>query len=136
MTEKTITVDPDLTAHIQSATLPPSNILSEESKDILRRSRPTEGPGAAPPPRMPAMDATVEELIEVYRLVQGKEHPDWDEYRRVMVADERVIEIPWVLSRLVPSGRVLESAMPSPRCRTSPRCFAPVSSSRKRWPTS
>ena len=36
-------------------------------------------------------DATVEELIEVYRLVQGKEHPDWDDYRRAMVADERLV---------------------------------------------
>jgi PPOX class probable F420-dependent enzyme len=36
-------------------------------------------------------DATVEELIEVYRLVQGKEHPDWDDYRRAMVADQRLI---------------------------------------------
>jgi PPOX class probable F420-dependent enzyme len=36
-------------------------------------------------------DATVEELIEVYRLVQGKEHPDWDDYRRAMVKDERLI---------------------------------------------
>jgi PPOX class probable F420-dependent enzyme len=36
-------------------------------------------------------DAAVEELIEVYRLVQGKEHPDWDDYRRAMVADQRLI---------------------------------------------
>jgi PPOX class probable F420-dependent enzyme len=36
-------------------------------------------------------DATVAELIEVYRLVQGKEHPDWDDYRRAMVADERLV---------------------------------------------
>jgi PPOX class probable F420-dependent enzyme len=36
-------------------------------------------------------DATVEELIEIYRLVQGKEHPDWDDYRRAMVSDERLI---------------------------------------------
>jgi PPOX class probable F420-dependent enzyme len=36
-------------------------------------------------------DATVEELIDVYRLVQGKEHPDWDDYRRAMVADERLV---------------------------------------------
>jgi PPOX class probable F420-dependent enzyme len=36
-------------------------------------------------------DATVEELIEVYRLVQGKEHPDWADYRRAMVADQRLI---------------------------------------------
>jgi PPOX class probable F420-dependent enzyme len=36
-------------------------------------------------------DATVEELIEVYRLIGGKEHPDWDEYRRAMVADGRLV---------------------------------------------
>jgi PPOX class probable F420-dependent enzyme len=36
-------------------------------------------------------DATVEELIEVYRLIQGKDHPDWDDYRRAMVEDERLL---------------------------------------------
>jgi PPOX class probable F420-dependent enzyme len=36
-------------------------------------------------------DATVDELVEVYRLVGGKDHPDWDEYRRAMVADGRVV---------------------------------------------
>ncbi|HEU5110049.1 MAG TPA: PPOX class F420-dependent oxidoreductase [Micromonosporaceae bacterium] len=35
-------------------------------------------------------DATVEELIEVYRGVQG-EHPDWDDYRAAMVADRRLV---------------------------------------------
>jgi PPOX class probable F420-dependent enzyme len=36
-------------------------------------------------------DATVEELIEVFRLVQQKEHPDWDDYRRAMVEDRRLV---------------------------------------------
>ncbi|GIE93200.1 PPOX class F420-dependent oxidoreductase [Paractinoplanes rishiriensis] len=36
-------------------------------------------------------DATVEELIEIYRLIAGKEHPDWDDYRRAMVADGRLV---------------------------------------------
>jgi PPOX class probable F420-dependent enzyme len=35
-------------------------------------------------------DDTVEELIEVYRAIQG-EHPDWDEYRAAMVADRRQV---------------------------------------------
>lgn len=35
-------------------------------------------------------DATVEELVDVYRRVQG-EHPDWQEYREVMVADGRLV---------------------------------------------
>lgn len=36
-------------------------------------------------------DAAVEELIEVYRLVRGADHPDWDDYRRAMVADQRLV---------------------------------------------
>ena len=35
-------------------------------------------------------DATVEELIDVYRAIAG-EHPDWDEFRRAMVADRRLV---------------------------------------------
>ncbi|MFC9975068.1 PPOX class F420-dependent oxidoreductase [Spirillospora sp. NPDC127200] len=35
-------------------------------------------------------DAVVEELIDLYRAVRGEEHPDWDDYRRAMVADRRV----------------------------------------------
>jgi PPOX class probable F420-dependent enzyme len=36
-------------------------------------------------------DATVDELVEVSRLISGKDHPDWDDYRRAMVADGRLI---------------------------------------------
>ena len=35
-------------------------------------------------------DATVEELVGLYRSVQG-EHPDWDDYRRAMVAERRLV---------------------------------------------
>jgi PPOX class probable F420-dependent enzyme len=35
-------------------------------------------------------DAAVEELITLYRAISG-EHPDWDDYRRAMVADRRVV---------------------------------------------
>ena len=35
-------------------------------------------------------DATVDELIEMYRGLQG-EHDDWDEYRAAMVADQRTV---------------------------------------------
>lgn len=34
--------------------------------------------------------ATVDELVEIYRAVSG-EHDDWDDYRRAMVADRRVV---------------------------------------------
>jgi PPOX class probable F420-dependent enzyme len=35
-------------------------------------------------------DATVDELVDVYRSISG-EHPDWDEYRAAMVADLRLV---------------------------------------------
>jgi PPOX class probable F420-dependent enzyme len=35
-------------------------------------------------------DETVEELIRLYRDVQG-EHPDWDDYRAAMVRDHRLV---------------------------------------------
>ncbi len=37
-----------------------------------------------------ADDAVVEELVDLYRALQG-EHPDWDEYRRAMVEDRRLV---------------------------------------------
>jgi PPOX class probable F420-dependent enzyme len=35
-------------------------------------------------------DDTVDQLVEYYRAVAG-EHPNWDEYRRAMVADRRLV---------------------------------------------
>jgi PPOX class probable F420-dependent enzyme len=35
-------------------------------------------------------DATVDELVELYRALQG-EHPDWAEYRAAMVAEGRLV---------------------------------------------
>ena len=35
-------------------------------------------------------DAAVDELVALYRDLQG-EHPDWDDYRSAMVADQRLV---------------------------------------------
>ena len=35
-------------------------------------------------------DPVVEELVDMYRLASG-EHPDWDEFRRAMVTDGRLV---------------------------------------------
>jgi PPOX class probable F420-dependent enzyme len=35
-------------------------------------------------------DAAVEELVDLYRVVQG-EHPDWADYRAAMVRDHRLV---------------------------------------------
>jgi PPOX class probable F420-dependent enzyme len=49
-----------------------------------------EGTARLTPPAADPHDATVEALIDVYRTIAG-EHPDWDEYRAAMVADQRVL---------------------------------------------
>ena len=36
-------------------------------------------------------DATVDELVELFRTIRGEDHPDWAEYRAAMVADRRVL---------------------------------------------
>lgn len=36
-------------------------------------------------------DDVVDELVRVYRDASGSEHPDWDEYRRAMVDDRRLV---------------------------------------------
>ena len=35
-------------------------------------------------------DATVDELVDVYRTIAG-EHPDWEEYRAAMVTERRLV---------------------------------------------
>jgi PPOX class probable F420-dependent enzyme len=36
-------------------------------------------------------DEVVEELIDLYRAASGTEHPDWDDYRKAMVRDRRLV---------------------------------------------
>lgn len=49
-----------------------------------------EGQAELTPVAAEKTDKTVEELIEVFRDMNG-EHPDWDEYREAMVADRRLV---------------------------------------------
>jgi PPOX class probable F420-dependent enzyme len=49
-----------------------------------------EGTAELSPVAEDPYDATVEELIRLYRDVLG-EHPDWDEYRAAMVRDRRLV---------------------------------------------
>ena len=52
-------------------------------------------------------DATVEELVGYYKALVG-EHPDWDDYRRAMVADRRT------MVRLTPTRAYGMLQMPTP----------------------
>jgi len=49
-----------------------------------------EGDAVLTPPATDPGDDTVEGLVALYREISG-EHPDWDEYRRAMVDDRRVL---------------------------------------------
>ena len=49
-----------------------------------------EGTAQLSPPAADPRDDTVEGLIVLYRNIAG-EHPDWDDYRRAMVTDRRVL---------------------------------------------
>jgi PPOX class probable F420-dependent enzyme len=50
-----------------------------------------DGTAALTPVAAAPDDATVEDLVDLYRAIRGEEHPDWDEYRRVMVEERRVV---------------------------------------------
>jgi PPOX class probable F420-dependent enzyme len=49
-----------------------------------------EGEGELTPVALDPDDATVDELVDLYRDLQG-EHPDWAEYRAAMVTDQRLV---------------------------------------------
>lgn len=49
-----------------------------------------EGDAVLTPPAADPGDDTVEGLVALYRDISG-EHPDWDDYRRAMVDDRRVL---------------------------------------------
>ncbi len=49
-----------------------------------------EGDAVLTPPAAEPNDPTVEGLVALYRNIAG-EHPDWDDYRRAMVTDRRVL---------------------------------------------
>lgn len=74
------TIAPDGTARVQNAQIPMSSVLSEESKAILRRVRPTEGPGAAAQPK-------VEDMAELRRRMNETLAPNVAHMRELHPVD-------------------------------------------------
>lgn len=50
-----------------------------------------DGSAQLSPPAAEPDDAVVDELVELYRAIRGEDHPDWDDYRRAMVEERRVV---------------------------------------------
>lgn len=68
--------DPRVSLHVTTPEFRPY-VVAEGAASV--------GPVAAEPG-----DETVEELVEIYRAIAG-EHPDWDDFRRSMVTDRRLV---------------------------------------------
>ena len=82
-----------------------------ESVLVVRRDRGRGG--ALRGGRRARTTQTVEELVEYYRSISG-EHPDWDDYRRAMVAEQRVV------ARLTPTRAYGCFGLADQSPRTSP----------------
>lgn len=50
-----------------------------------------EGEAELSPVAADPHDATADELVEVYRAAAGREHEDWEEFRRSMVDERRLV---------------------------------------------
>jgi PPOX class probable F420-dependent enzyme len=50
-----------------------------------------EGTVELSPVALVSDDETAEELVEIFRVIRGEDHPNWDEYRAAMVADRRLV---------------------------------------------
>ena len=50
-----------------------------------------EGTVELSPVALVSDDETAEELVEIFRVIRGEDHPNWNEYRAAMVADRRLV---------------------------------------------
>jgi len=50
-----------------------------------------EGEMELSPVALAPADATVQELVEIYRAIRGVDHPNWDDYRTTMLAEQRIV---------------------------------------------
>nr|WP_031936459.1 PPOX class F420-dependent oxidoreductase [Prescottella defluvii] len=77
-------------AKTRNATRDPRVSLHVSSPDFWSYAV-IEGDAELTPVAAEPDDATVDELIAVYRSAAGREHDDWDEFRRAMVAERRQV---------------------------------------------
>ncbi|GAB3472352.1 alpha/beta hydrolase [Massilia terrae] len=80
------TIDAEGTAHINGGAIPLSSILSPESQAIVKRTRPTEGPGAAKPPE-------TTDMVELRASMNKALQPNVDHMRALYPVDIQETEI-------------------------------------------
>ena len=82
-------LDHDRPGQVQEPAPHPVGGAARQRPDVLGVRRPRGRRDPLRGGRRPD-DATVEELVELYRAISG-EHDDWDDYRAAMVREQRVV---------------------------------------------
>jgi acetyl esterase/lipase len=96
------TIDAQGTAHVAGAEIPLSSILSPEAQAIVKRARPTEGPGAARPPE-------TRDMAELRRQMNEALQPNVEHMRSVFPVDVQETTIDGIsVAIITPKGGVPE----------------------------
>lgn len=103
-TQPTITINKDGSVAVQNALVPLPALMSEGSKKVLMRTRPTEGPGAPVP-----VPTGIADMAEVRRVYNENLRPNVDHMRDVFPVDIEETTIAGISAAIVtPKGGVPE----------------------------
>ena len=99
-----VTVNPDGSVTIKNATVPLPALMSEGSRKVLMRSRPTEGPGAPVP-----LPSGIPDMAELRRVYNENLKPNVDHMKEVFPVDIEETTIAGISAAIVtPRGGVPE----------------------------
>jgi len=97
-------LDPNGTIHIDSADVPLPDVLSDGSKEVLMRTKPTEGPGAPVP-----LPGDIDDIVELRRIYNENLQPYVDHMREVFPVDIEETTIDGIsVAVITPAGGVPE----------------------------
>jgi len=99
-----LTIDSAGTIHIDSASVPIPDVLSEGGKEVLMRTKPTEGPGAPVP-----LPGDIADIVELRRVYNENLQPYVDHMREVFPVDIEETTIDGISAVIItPKGGVPE----------------------------
>lgn len=97
-------IDANGTIHIDSASVPLPDALSDGGKEVLMRTKPTEGPGAPVP-----LPGTIDDIVELRRVYNQNLQPYVDHMREVFPVDIEETTIDGIsVAIITPQGGVPE----------------------------
>jgi len=100
--QRDIVVEPDGSVVINHAVVPLSDLLSEEGKQVLMRTDPTEGPGAPVP-----LPSDIPDIVELRRVYNENLQPNVNHMREVFPVDIEETTIEGISAAIItPKGGV------------------------------